>query len=129
MRILLINPPWVIPNRKNVWRNVASIMPPLGVAWLAAVLERDGHDVTILDAHAERLDLDAVIPWIREQGGYELVGITATTPLIGNALDIARRVKQEWPQTLIVLGGVHPTVLAGRSSRRTGRGPCSPRRG
>ncbi|HEY4761177.1 MAG TPA: radical SAM protein [Thermoguttaceae bacterium] len=111
MRILLINPPWVIRNRKNVWRSVASIMPPLGVAWLAAVLERDGHDVAILDAHAERIDMDDVITWIREQDGFELVGLTATTPLIGNALEIARRVKREWPHTVVVLGGVHPTVL------------------
>ncbi|MGA2796164.1 MAG: radical SAM protein [Thermoguttaceae bacterium] len=111
MRILLINPPWVIWNRKNVWRNVASIMPPLGVAWLAAVLEREGHDVTILDAHAERLELDSLTPWMHEQGDFELVGITATTPLIGNALEIAGRVKAQWPHTLVVLGGVHPTVL------------------
>ncbi len=111
MRILLINPPWVILNRKNVWRNVASIMPPLGLAWLAAVLEREGHDVAILDAHAQRLLIDAVTPWIRQQGPFDLVGITATTPLVGNALEIARRVKREWPRTLVVLGGVHPTVL------------------
>ena len=86
-------------------------MPPLGVAWLAAALERAGHDVAILDAHAERIDLAGVITWIRERGGFELVGITATTPLIGNALELSRRIKQEWPHTLTVLGGVHPTVL------------------
>jgi len=111
VRILLLNPPWVIRNRKNVWRNVASIMPPLGVAWLAAVLEQDGHEVKVLDAHAERLDVEAVTPWIRARGPFELLGITATTPLIGNALEIARRLKQMWPHACVVLGGVHPTVL------------------
>lgn len=111
MRILLINPPWVIENRKNVWRNVASVMPPLGVAWIAAVLERDGHDVMILDAHAERLDLDGVINWMQEKPVFDLVGLTATTPLIGNALELARRIKKHWPSTVTVLGGVHPTVL------------------
>ena len=111
MRILLINPPWVIRSRKNVWRSVASIMPPLGLAWLAAVLERDGHDVSILDAHALRLPVDTVVPWLRQHGAFDLVGLTATTPLIGNALEIARLIKLDSPRTLVALGGVHPTVL------------------
>ena len=111
MRILLVNPPWVIRHRANVWRSVASVMPPLGLAWLAAVLERAGHEVLLLDAHAEQLVPDDVVPWIRARGPFDLVGLTATTPLIGNALEIARQVKAQWPETRIVLGGVHPTVL------------------
>jgi radical SAM superfamily enzyme YgiQ (UPF0313 family) len=111
VRVLLINPPWVIHNRKNVWKSVASIMPPLGLAWLAAVLEQDGHDVSILDAHAEFLSLDDVLCRVRDRGRLDLVGLTATTPLIGNALAIARRLRQQSPAARIVLGGVHPTVL------------------
>jgi anaerobic magnesium-protoporphyrin IX monomethyl ester cyclase len=111
MRVLLVNPPWVIRSRKNVWRNVASIMPPLGLAWLAAVLERAGHDVEILDAHALRMELDDVVAWARGRKPFDLVGVTATTPLIGNALEIARQFKAESPSIRIVLGGVHPTVM------------------
>ena len=111
MKVLLINPPWVVRSRKNVWRSVASIMPSLGLAWLAAVLERDGHHVKILDAHAEHLGLEGVVPWAREHGPFELLGITATTPLIGNALALAKLLKAEFPKARIVLGGVHPTVL------------------
>jgi anaerobic magnesium-protoporphyrin IX monomethyl ester cyclase len=111
MRILFINPPWILRNRKNLWRNVASIMPSLGLAWLAAVLEKDGHQVKILDAHAERLHLDVIPQWVAEHGPFQLVGLTATTPLIGNALDIARGLKSRFPSAQVVLGGVHPTVL------------------
>ncbi len=111
MKILLINPPWVIHGKKNVWRSVASIMPPLGIAWLAAVLEREGHRVRILDSHAERMGIDTIAQWVRSEGPFNMVGITATTPLISNALRIARLIKAETPETRIVLGGVHPTVL------------------
>ena len=86
-------------------------MPSLGIAWLAAVLEKDGHQVKILDAHAEHLHLDSIPQWVKEHGPFDLVGITATTPLIGNALDIARGVKSQFPASRVVLGGVHPTVL------------------
>jgi len=111
MRVLLINPPWVIHRRRNVWRSVASVMPPLGVAWLGVVLEREGQQVMILDAHALRLGLDQVTRWIEQHGPFDLVGVTATTPLIANALEIARRAKTLSESSEIVLGGVHPTVL------------------
>lgn len=111
MNVLLINPPWVVQGEKNLWRNVASVMPPLGLGWLAAVLERDAHRVQILDAHAERLTVDRLGGWVRDRRGSNLVGITATTPLVANALEIARLVKAELPSATTVLGGVHPTVL------------------
>ncbi|MBL7107363.1 MAG: cobalamin-dependent protein [Phycisphaerae bacterium] len=110
MRVLFINPPWI--NRKDsVWHNIASIMPPLGLAWMAAVLERDGHEVCIVDAHAERLTLDNLQAHLGELGNFDLVGITATTALITNAIEIAKMTKTQFPQAMVILGGVHPTVL------------------
>jgi radical SAM superfamily enzyme YgiQ (UPF0313 family) len=111
MRILLINPPWEIHGKYNIWRSIGSIMPPLGLAWLAAVLELDGHKVRILDAHAQQFSIAVVPAWVNENGPFDLVGITATTPLISNALLIARLLKRNSPFSTIVLGGVHPTVL------------------
>ncbi|MBU1228834.1 MAG: B12-binding domain-containing radical SAM protein [Proteobacteria bacterium] len=110
MRTLLINPPW-IRRHGNIWLDIASVMPPLGLAWLAAQLERQGHPVTILDAHAERLDLPMIATRLRDLGHFDLVGITATTSLITNALAIARIARSEYPEARIMLGGVHPTVL------------------
>lgn len=110
MRILLINPPW-IRRKDNVWHSIASIMPPLGLAWIAAVLEQDGHNVSILDAHAERLGLERIGPLLDSLGDLDIVGITATTALIANALEIARIARIKCPNARVVLGGVHPTVL------------------
>lgn len=110
MRILFINPPWV-RRKDNIWSNVASVMPPLGLAWMAAVLERNGHEVRIFDAHAERVDLDHIPSCLHQLGQFDLVGITATTTLIINGLEIARMVKNQLPHARVVLGGAHPTVL------------------
>jgi anaerobic magnesium-protoporphyrin IX monomethyl ester cyclase len=110
MRILLINPPW-ITRKGNVWNDIASVMPPLGLAWMATALEKHGHAVNILDAHAERLDLQHILPRIQALGTFDLFGITATTSLIANALDIARAIRAEFSASRIILGGVHPTVL------------------
>ncbi|GAG43562.1 unnamed protein product, partial [marine sediment metagenome] len=48
--------------------------PPMGLALLAAVLERDGHAVDIIDANALGLSTDEVV---RRAGGADAVGITA----------------------------------------------------
>jgi radical SAM superfamily enzyme YgiQ (UPF0313 family) len=109
MRILLVNPPWV-RRKDNIWRDVASVVPPLGLAWIAAVLEREGHEVAIVDAHAEGVGFDAMAERIRRHPA-DWVGITATTSLIGNALEVARIARALLPAARIVLGGVHPTVL------------------
>ena len=110
MRILLVNPPWV-KRDGNVWKNIACVMPPLGLAWMAAVLEREGHEVQICDAHAERFTMDQMAGQLAARGNFEMIGITATTPIISNARAIARISRELWPSAQIVMGGVHPTVL------------------
>jgi len=111
MKIILINPPWIVHGKKNVWRNVASIMPPLGIAWLGAVLEKEGHKVKILDAHAMHMSIRQIGQWLRENAPFDIVGITGTTPLIQNVYEISSLIKAEYKNVRIILGGVHPTVM------------------
>lgn len=111
MKILLINPPWV-SRKGNIWNDIASVMPPLGLAWIAAVLERNGHYVRILDAHAQRKDFDDILSYIRTHDKrFDIAALTATTSLIKNAAAISKAVKSEFPEMRTVVGGVHATVL------------------
>lgn len=110
MRILLINPPW-ITRTDNMWHNIASVMPPLGLAWIARSLEQHSHQVLILDAHAERMGFDAVETYLKTSGKFDFIGITATTSLVNNSLEIARIIKVQQPQAKVIIGGVHATVL------------------
>lgn len=69
----------------------ASAQPPVGLGYIAASLAREGHRVSIIDANAERLGAEAVAARAR---GFdaEVVGVTVTTPLVSEALAIARTV-------------------------------------
>lgn len=111
MRVLLINPPWQIKSKGNVWRTVAAKMPPLGLAWIATVLDEAGHKVEIIDAHAEGLFVEDVPDRAKQLGDFDIIGITATTPLINNSYALSGLLKNVYPDCLLVLGGVHPTVL------------------
>lgn len=86
-------------------------MPPLGLAWIAAVLEKNHFEVAILDTHALHMDHGAIEEELQKLGRFDIYGITSTTALIKSGLEIAATIKKIYNDTKIVLGGVHPTVL------------------
>jgi radical SAM superfamily enzyme YgiQ (UPF0313 family) len=91
--------------------------PPLTLACLASFLEKQGHQLTIIDrnillAQAGGFDgADKLTSDILHTTAPDLVGLTATTPLVLDAYRAARLAKKALPEALIVLGGIHASVL------------------
>lgn len=111
--VLLIDPPWIIENKKNLWRKVGSCLPSLGLAYIASVLEKADHKVQILDCTAEKVSLDIAedkLKQIKRHITPDFIGLTATTPIFPNALKVAKICRNLFPNAKIVFGGVHPTV-------------------
>jgi len=98
MKVALINPPR--------YENYAQ--PPMGLALLAGVLEREGHKVSIIDANALNLGQEEIA---EQSCGADVAGITAMTPSIGVAMETARNLKQKAPGLTVILGGAHATLL------------------
>jgi len=109
--VLLVNPPWVIGENKNLWKGVASSWPSLGLAYIAAVLEQTGHKVFYVDCSAEHYTVGDMAEVLKKYQDINFIGFTATTPLINNALSIATLAKQIFPNIKTVFGGVHPSVM------------------
>ena len=100
MKVLLANPePTAWTSRKHL---------PLGLGYLAAVLEQAGHTVVIYDAAVEVEPLDAVLAQ-----GFDLVGVSAVTPLIYEAWQAAAQAKAHGYTT--ILGGPHLTIMPDES--------------
>jgi radical SAM superfamily enzyme YgiQ (UPF0313 family) len=108
MRFLLINPPLSGAERYGRYAQAGSYLPPLGLAYLAAMLE-GRHEVRILDAAAEELTLDETLARVREFDPA-VVGITVIAATFGRAVTLCDRVKQASPGVVTVLGGPHPTA-------------------
>ena len=83
--------------------------PPLGLALLAGILEKQGYKVIILDANSPGFSIDESL---KDIAVGEIIGITAMTPTIGRALDIAKKVKQKQHGCIVVIGGPHVTLMA-----------------
>ncbi|MCE5212949.1 MAG: B12-binding domain-containing radical SAM protein [Deltaproteobacteria bacterium] len=108
MHFVFINPPREIKGN-NIWSIINSVNPPLGLALLAAIWDKHGHTSQIIDASALRLSIPEIIAGINPSADY--VGITATTPEIGCATAIARKVREKFPHVEIIMGGTHPTIF------------------
>ena len=99
MRVMLIQPP--------MYHLKMQLSPNLGLAYIAAVLERDGFEVQVLDAAAENLDFDGVIERIRAFSP-SVVGAGGQTPVSRRSMTIFERTKAEISADIItVAGGPH----------------------
>jgi anaerobic magnesium-protoporphyrin IX monomethyl ester cyclase len=98
LSVLLINPP----------QSTRYPQPPIGLALIAAILEKAGYAVGLLDANALQLKPEDVIKAVSDA---DIVGITGMTPTIGTALSIARYLKKDRQNIKIILGGPHVTLL------------------
>jgi radical SAM superfamily enzyme YgiQ (UPF0313 family) len=88
---------------------VAPFEPPLGLAYISAYVKQQGYDVTLLDMQALMMDSEALASYFLEQRP-DIVGITAMTPTLPEALRVAKTAHDLLPNVKTVLGGVHPTL-------------------
>jgi anaerobic magnesium-protoporphyrin IX monomethyl ester cyclase len=85
-------------------------MPLLSLGYMAAVLERNGVEVTIIDSQFEGLTLAQTIDRARRTGAT-IFGITAMTHEVRRAHEVAAAIKETIPNSIVILGGPHGTAL------------------
>jgi len=111
MRIALLFPSWT--GEYGIFSHFAkkaSVWPPLNLAYLAAIAEKNGHKVRIIDGEAEKLSLKKTLEEVA-LFDPDIIGITATTPFYHLAVELARELKRANKNIPIVIGGHHITVL------------------
>ncbi len=87
--------------------------PPLALIAIASPLIQAGYRVRIVDSTLEEDYVSAVL---REMEGALCLGISLVTgPMVREAVEVGRAVKQRYPETPIVLGGWHPSILPEQS--------------
>jgi len=107
MKVLLVVP----PSRSTVVEIFGTGGPPLNLAYLASALESEGHEVRIVDSLALGYGLRELGQEVRSFDP-DVVGITATTPAIYRAYEVAELVKAISPDCVVVLGGPHATFAS-----------------
>ena len=130
-KVILIAPPWIFKEE------VEFVSQNLGLGYLASYLEKLGHEVVILDAFFEGIDIASplqtkyadVLRWgLSDEEiiklipkDVELIGLTAPftdSRFIVNPLSMA--LKKSFPSAVIVMGGVYPSTLPMEAIRLSG---------
>ena len=101
-RITLVNPPYPIGSHKH------PPFTPLGLGYLASVLEKSKYDVNIIDCQALDINYEEFKTELNKKQA-DIVGITSTTLTYKSALKIIKIAKEVWPKTITLLGGPHVT--------------------
>lgn len=88
------------------YRWAGAVLPPLGILYIAAVLERAGHEVRVVDANARNMGIAEVVEQVKAFDPH-VVGLTGTTLSFESNARIADAIKAWNPNLPIVMGGVH----------------------
>lgn len=83
---------------------------PLGILYIGAVLEQQGHEVAIIDGDVDQMGPLEIVSYV-DQWKPDVVGISATTPVYPSADRILSHVKERHPHVTTILGGFHLTAL------------------
>ncbi|MEM3010245.1 MAG: radical SAM protein [Candidatus Bathyarchaeia archaeon] len=87
--------------------------PPLGILYLAAVLEKEGVETSILDQAPEGYGLEETVKWV-EKENPDVLGFSTLASSGRTAALIAKEVKKRNPNILIVFGNYYATFNAER---------------
>lgn len=109
--MILINP--VARNRMGMISRYSPIALPMGVGTLAGCLLSKGKQVKIVDELISPIDrsLDDIDDTLKQFNQPYIFGISCLTINIGRSLEIAKLLKARYPDSKLILGGIHPTAL------------------
>jgi anaerobic magnesium-protoporphyrin IX monomethyl ester cyclase len=102
IHITLVNPPYPRGSHLHPY------FIPLGLGYLAAVLEKNNYQVDVIDCQALKLSYEKVKSEI-ENRQPTIVGVTSTTLTYKSALKIVGMAKEVCPECLTIMGGSHVT--------------------
>jgi anaerobic magnesium-protoporphyrin IX monomethyl ester cyclase len=114
-KICLITPPSPFLLDERVFLH-------LGILKVAAVLESKNYKVDFIDLSGVQNYLDVVRNYVTMNSDVDVIGLTATTPQIPNAVKISNLIKQISPDKKTILGGPHVTLMNTTRKREKRRG-------
>jgi len=112
LKILLTMPTWTddLGGFSKIGR-IRNPQIPLGLLYLATIAENHGHHVTFIDCDVEGVTIDELTRRT-VASGFDLVGLSATSPIFHKAVTAADRIKTALgAKVKIIVGGDHVNIF------------------
>lgn len=113
--LLLIQPPLELTERREHFAtldvtDVHYALPNIGIGYLLAVAQRHCIPAQFLDMQNTPTAMEDVLRIVGDTAPH-VVGFTGWTAQMHISAEIARRIKEQFPETLTCVGGPHPTAI------------------
>lgn len=113
MKILLLNPPFLNKysksSRSPAVTKSGTIYFPLWLSYAAGVLDKEGHELKLIDAPAKCINIKQTLAIVKEFTP-ELTVIDTSTPSIFSDLECAKEISKMLPNCKICLVGTHASA-------------------
>ncbi len=109
-KVTLIDLPLTAEEQAGSLKSVENLMPSLGIGYIAAVLEKNGYTVRIIDCRVLNINVSELIEELKADKP-NVIGYTGTVLHIYKGFETAKRLKNELPGTISVIGGPHITSI------------------
>ncbi|MBF0142620.1 MAG: B12-binding domain-containing radical SAM protein [Magnetococcales bacterium] len=109
--ILLINPKVHSASQSARVNALMSVSFPTSIAYLAGYLLKFQIEVTVVDEYVHPLDFETLSGMLLQLKEPRIVGISTVTLTASRAYELASWIKRATPDTVVIVGGIHATVV------------------
>jgi radical SAM superfamily enzyme YgiQ (UPF0313 family) len=109
--MILINPGYDRVKKLGGFSRYVPISIPIGIGYLAGYLIKHNKKVKILDEEVDRITEKIIDEYVKELDQPYIFGISCLTAGIARGYELARIIKERYPDSKVIFGNIHPTVL------------------
>lgn len=106
--MILINPR---STKFGIFEKYVPLSIPISIGYLAGYLLSRNKKVVVIDEHISLITKDLLAKSVKLLSQPYIFGITTLTPCVKRSREIVHMIKNLYPASIIVLGGIHPSVL------------------
>ena len=108
----MINPGCNREQKLGGFSRYVPIHAPIGIGYLTAYLTAHGKTVKILDGEVSDISAEVLDRYVKNLERPYIFGLSVLTAGITRAHRIAALIKGRYPDSKVIFGNVHPTVMA-----------------
>lgn len=94
----------------KIFQPFLPIYVPVGIGCILAVTEREGINAQVIDEQIEDDVLGRVSEHVKRMSPPYIFGFSVLTAAFKSAIDVSKKLKERYPDSLICFGGIHPTA-------------------
>ncbi|MBI5682760.1 MAG: cobalamin B12-binding domain-containing protein [Deltaproteobacteria bacterium] len=111
MKVLLLIPPTDLSRSYGKLKKFSNPQPSIGIAYIAALLRENGHDVKVTDAYVNGYGMEEIMVMVREFNP-DALGISVLTPSAEVVYEISKHIRNSFPDIVIIMGNMHASLFS-----------------